>query len=240
MTIRTIAITLSLLAVSSLLAAQDTKPTTQPSSRPAAKVAKTDGYPLATCVVSGRALGDTTKVLELKGRTVKVCCGTCAKKVTKDPDPWIKKVDAAIIEQQMANYPLETCLISKRKLGSMGKGRNLVVDGKLVRLCCGGCVKKAKGPLKDYVLGEIHKAAYAKQVKGHEGGKGLLCAVSGKPADRKGSAQMVMHGTTLYSVCCKSCLKKFKADPHKYIAKIAARKKADEKTEGKKDEGATR
>jgi hypothetical protein len=238
MTIARYAMALALLCAPATLQAQDTKPTTQPSSRPSATVAKTDGYPLNTCIVSGKALGDKQKVVEAKGHSIKVCSGTCAKKVAADPDPYIKKLDAAIIEQQMANYPLDTCLISKRKLGSMGRGRNLVVDGQLVRLCCGGCVKKVKTTLKGYVLGEIRKAAYAKQIAGHKDGKGMTCVVSNKPADRKGSAQMIMHGNTLVAVCCKTCLKKFKADPNKYMAKMAAAKKeANEKShEGDHDE----
>ncbi len=216
MTIPSLALAAAILALPVLLPAQDSRP----GSQPAPKIASTDGYPLGTCVVSGKSLAKKMKVFEVNGRTVKVCCGTCVKKVTKNPEPYLKKLDAAVLAQQTANYPLTECPISGKKLGAMGKGKNIVVDGQLVRLCCGGCVKKAKTTEKAYVLGKIQKAAYAKQIKGHENGKGLTCVVSKKPADRKGTAQMIMHGNTLVAVCCKGCLKKFKADPNMYLSQM--------------------
>lgn len=222
MKIISLALVASFVALPALLPAQDSRPSSQPSSKmvstPSSKIASTDGYPLSTCVVSGKSLAKKMKVIEVKGRTVKVCCGNCAKKVAKNPEPYLKKLDAAVIAQQTAHYPLSVCPISGKKLGAMGKGKNIVVDGQLVRLCCGGCVKKAQTTQKDYVLNKIKRAAYAQQIKGHEHGKGLTCVVSKKPADRKGTAQMIMHGNTLVAVCCKGCLKKFKADPNKYLS----------------------
>lgn len=218
MTISSLTLAAAIVALPVLLPAQDSRPASQPS----AKIASTDGYPLSTCVVSGKSLAKKMKVIEVQGRTVKVCCGNCAKKVAKNPKPYLAKLDAAVIAQQTAHYPLSKCLISGKKLGAMGKGKNIVVDGQLVRLCCGGCVKKARTTLKAYVLDKIKRAAYAQQIKGHENGKGLTCVVSKKPADRKGTAQLIMHGNTLVAVCCKSCLKKFKADPNKYLSGMGA------------------
>ncbi len=187
------------------LPAQSTKP-----------IPSTDGYPLNTCVVSGKSLAKKSKTIEVDGRTVKVCCGKCAKKVRKKTSTYLKKIDAAIIAQQSPNYPLSNCPISGKKLGKMGKPKNLILEGQLVKLCCGGCAKKAKAKSKT-ILAMIHKEAYLKQIKGHENGKGMTCVVSHKPADRKGTAKLIMHGNTLVAVCCKNCLKKFMADPNKYL-----------------------
>lgn len=37
-------------------------------------------------------------------------------------------------------YPLDTCIISGEKLGSMGKPYVFVKDGQQVKLCCDGCL----------------------------------------------------------------------------------------------------
>lgn len=36
-------------------------------------------------------------------------------------------------------YPLDTCIISGDKLGSMGKPYSFVKNGQQVKLCCDGC-----------------------------------------------------------------------------------------------------
>lgn len=41
-------------------------------------------------------------------------------------------------------YPLDTCIVSDEKLGSMGKPIVLVHEGQEVKLCCKGCVGEFK------------------------------------------------------------------------------------------------
>lgn len=36
-------------------------------------------------------------------------------------------------------YPLDTCIVSGEKLGSMGKPHVIVKDGQQVKFCCAGC-----------------------------------------------------------------------------------------------------
>ena len=48
---------------------------------------------------------------------------------------------------QSANYPLKTCVVSGKPLGSqkpgnMGKAPEIVAAGRLVRFCCKGCIAK--------------------------------------------------------------------------------------------------
>jgi YHS domain-containing protein len=77
-------------------------------------------------------------------------------------------------------------------------------DGKRIYFCCPGCDTKF---LKDA------KANVAKMEK--EGIKlaPAICPVSGEEADADLSAE---HGGKTYYLCCKKCLKKFRADPAKY------------------------
>jgi YHS domain-containing protein len=54
-------------------------------------------YPLETCVVSGEKLGSMGKsfVHNYQGREVQFCCKACLKEFNKDPQKFLKKLDAA-------------------------------------------------------------------------------------------------------------------------------------------------
>ncbi len=54
-------------------------------------------YPLKVCVVSGESLGTMGKpfVHTYEGREVQFCCKSCLKDFNKDPQKFIKKIDAA-------------------------------------------------------------------------------------------------------------------------------------------------
>lgn len=65
-----------------------TKPATQPATQP---------YPLKVCVVSGEELGGMgdTVVYKYEGREVRFCCKMCVDDFKKDPQKYLKKLDAA-------------------------------------------------------------------------------------------------------------------------------------------------
>lgn len=104
-------------------------------------------YPLTTCPVSGGELGSMgePKDIIVGNRLVRLCCAGCVAKANEDAEAVIAKLDAAVIEQQSADYPLQTCPVSGDKLGGdMGEPVNLVVANRLVKLCCAGCVDAVK------------------------------------------------------------------------------------------------
>jgi YHS domain-containing protein len=115
-----------------------------PLGAAAAPTSTSTTYPLDKCIVSGETLGEHGDVVikEYDGREVRFCCKMCVKDFEKDPASFLKKLDDAIIEAQLADYPAETCPISGQKLGAMGEPYNFVHEGRLVRLCCGGCLDK--------------------------------------------------------------------------------------------------
>ena len=110
-------------------------------------------YPLKECVVSGRKLGAMGDPIQMvvHNRLFLLCCPGCKSKLTKDPAGFFGKLDAAVIKAQSADYPLETCLVSGKKLGAMGPARELVVANRLVRLCCPGCVAKFRKDSVRYI-----------------------------------------------------------------------------------------
>jgi hypothetical protein len=80
----------------------------------------------------------------------------------------VSDVNAAWLANARANYPLSTCAVSGEKLadGDMGKPREFVYreagkPDRLIRFCCGGCLKDFnKDPAK--YLKAIDAAAQAK------------------------------------------------------------------------------
>ncbi len=58
-------------------------------------------------------------------------------------------------------YPLDTCIISGDKLGSMGAPTVIVRSGREIKLCCKGCIKDFdKDPAK--FLAKIEQAEKAR------------------------------------------------------------------------------
>ena len=99
-------------------------------------------YPLTTCPVTGEKLGSMgePKDVIVGNRLVRLCCAGCEKQVRENPKPVIEKLDAAVIEQQSADYEATVCPVSGDKLGGMGEPTNYVIANRLVKLCCAGCV----------------------------------------------------------------------------------------------------
>ena len=108
-------------------------------------------YPLEVCLVSGNPLGENASVVEIihQGRLVRFCCPNCPPRFEANPGEYMPKLDAAIIEQQRASYPLETCVVAGQRLGSMGDPVERIIGSTLVRLCCAGCLDSLqRDPLK--------------------------------------------------------------------------------------------
>ncbi len=101
-------------------------------------------YPLDHCVVTpGEPLvqqGEYTGIdFVHNNRLVRLCCNDCADEFKTDPAKFFATIDAAVIAAQSKDYPLTTCPISNEPLGGMGEPKDVVVGGRLVRLCCSGC-----------------------------------------------------------------------------------------------------
>ena len=65
-------------------------------------------------------------------------------------------------------YPLDKCVVSDEKLGSMGEPVNMIIGINLVKLCCKGCAKQVSDdPAK--VLAKVNEGWKAKHDKDHAG-----------------------------------------------------------------------
>jgi len=125
---------------------------------------------------------------------------------------------AALVKAQGPSYPLDTCIISGKKLGSMGDPVEYNQDGRLVRLCCKGCTKTvAKDPAS--VLKKIDEAVVLAQRSIYPLD---TCVVGGEKLGSMGTPVDYVAGTRLVRFCCPSCIDGFKQEPAKYMAKIDA------------------
>lgn len=72
------------------------------------------------------------------------CCPGCESEARHNPAEYLEKLDAAVVEDQLAGYPMETCVVSGQPLDSMGGAIDHVVANRLVRLCCAGCLPRVE------------------------------------------------------------------------------------------------
>lgn len=116
-------------------------------------------YPLKECVISGKPLGETAENYVYKNRLVRFCCEGCKATFHEDPAKSIAKLNDAVIAQQKAAYPLETCPVSGEKLGDGAVDH--VVGVTLIRFCCGQCVSKFNED-PHAVIAKVHEGWKAK------------------------------------------------------------------------------
>ena len=117
-------------------------------------------------------------------------------------------------DEKGKTYPLTTCIVSGEKLGEMGEAYVFTHAGQEVKLCCKNCLKKFNADPAKYMKTIAEAKAYPLDT----------CVVSGEKLGDMGKAYVFAHDGHVVKLCCKSCLKKFNADPAKYLKKIAEAK----------------
>jgi hypothetical protein len=130
------------------------------------------------------------------------------------PAPVAAPSEAEIVKAQKPAYPLDACVVSGKKLDA--KAIDVVVDGRLVRLCCSNC----KGGLekdKAAAFAKIDAGVIAAQKDAYPL---ATCPVSGEKLGGMGEPANVVHGTKLVRLCCSSCKKGFDKDPAASLAKV--------------------
>lgn len=132
--------------------------------------------------------------------------------------------DAEVIAQQKPSYPLTTCPISGEKLGGMGAPVDKVVDGHLVRLCCGHCTEalmkdpKAAIAKIDEAVIRVQKPMWPAAL--------TACPVSGETYEEPVD---FVYGTRYVKLCCNNCKRGFAKSPDKFLAQIDRALIADQK-----------
>lgn len=127
-------------------------------------------YPLATSVVSGKKLPEKANEFVFGNRLVRVADEKEKAEFVKEPAKFLKALDAAVVTAQGQDYVLTQCPVSDEKYGGdMGDPIDLVVGGRLVRVCCKDCtdeVEKTPAKFVELVDAARKKAAEAKAGEG--------------------------------------------------------------------------
>ena len=116
-----------------------------------------ENYPFETCVVSGDTLGTMGEPVDrvYDNKLVRMCCAGCIKKFEEEPGEYMKMIDKAradrAADESPRPYPLETCLVSGGKLGSMGEPVTYVYEGQEIRFCCAGCIPRFEKDPEKYL-----------------------------------------------------------------------------------------
>lgn len=103
---------------------------------------QSEDYPLTTCPMCGQEIhpeGEVTNHVAFN-RLIKFDQPACENHFAEDPAEFLKKVDAMMIAALKDSYPTDKCVVSGEGLDEMGGPVDLIFAGKLVRLCCKGCV----------------------------------------------------------------------------------------------------
>lgn len=175
-----------------------------------------DAYTLPTCPISGEPLGGMgdAVVKAYDGREVRFCCDKCVAGFEKDKAGSWAKVDQQMIKDQLPRYPLDTSVVSGKKLD---KPVDYVWNNRLVRLA--GEDEKAEF-LKDTkkYIAALDKAVVEKQSKTYAL---KTCPMMGDPIDPS-DFKTVVVANRLIEVCCGKCQGKVKRDPTKALAALDA------------------
>lgn len=126
-------------------------------------------YPTDASIVSGKTLGAKPIDWVYNNRLVRLADAGEKAEFLKDPKKHLADLDKAAIQQQSKGYPLKTCPVSKEDLGDMGEAKDVVIGGRLIRLCCNDCkTGLAKDPAK--FIAAVDAARHGKDAAPDKGG----------------------------------------------------------------------
>jgi len=104
------------------------------------KAAEKDSKAQKICPVMGGKI-NKSQYADVKGKRIYVCCMGCIATIKKDPDKYIKKLEAEGVKIQelkkQTTCPVMTGTPIKKSLFADVKGKRIYV-------CCGGCIVAIK------------------------------------------------------------------------------------------------
>jgi YHS domain-containing protein len=176
-------------------------------------------YPMTTCVACGKPLPEKPVEYVKDGRLYRLDSDACQAAVDADAAAMKKKIDAAVIAQQKAKYPLKTSVVSGQELGATAVDH--VYGTRLVRLANPEEVATLEAS-PDAALTKLDKAYIEAQLPGYAM---KTCPVSKEElGGEMGEPVNYLYGTKLVRFCCKKCIASFEKDPDAYLKGMTASK----------------
>ena len=127
-------------------------------------------YPLKTSVVTGKDLPAKPYDYVYGNRLFRLGSESEKAEIVKDPAKHQQALDKAVIAEQGAHYPLTKCAVSGEAFGGeMGPPKDVVLAGRLIRLCCPSCMKELeKDPPMVLSLVDAARAKAGRHDHGHD------------------------------------------------------------------------
>lgn len=177
------------------------------------------GYYYGRCVfMQGRVIDPMRGVMkEHEGREVRFCCRRCEARFDGDPVAGLALMDAALIEDQLPLYPLETCLVMTDHALPAEGAVNHIYKNRLVRFCCEGCIPKFEDDPEPYlrrldeIVAEGQRPSYPMT--------DCVVAMHAVEGGEEGPVELVVGGR-LVRLCCPGCLQEIARNPAEYVQMI--------------------
>ena len=137
-------------------------------------------YPLTTCPISGKPLEDGKATdLVLEDTLVRVCCENCVEKAKARTTEIVTQIQSAAFAAQKTDYPLDTCVVSKKPLGE--RAASTMVGTVLVRTCTTNCASHIAED-REAVMAALQAARKARAESAQQGccGEGSACCCAAK------------------------------------------------------------
>lgn len=113
-------------------------------------------------------------------------------------------------------YPIDVCIVSGMKLGSMGDPYVHEHEGRQLYFCCAGCIGTFAENAADY-LTKLDRAIIEKQRATYPL---TTCVVSGDKLGGHGPIYDLVYQNRLVRLCCEGCVSDFESEPDRYLKKI--------------------
>ena len=201
---------------------RDRLATLRPSARPIRRASLTVAEQ-KTCPVTGAELGSMGDpiAVEVDGRKVWTCCDACPPKLKANPAKYLAKLAPAAPSavKPVTAEEQKTCPVTGAKLGSMGAPIAVEVAGRKVWICCEACAPKLKASPAKY-LAKLAPPA-PEGAKTSTVAEQAICPVTGAKLGSMGDPIAVEVGGRKVWTCCAACPPKLKAEPARYLARLA-------------------
>lgn len=129
-------------------------------------------YPLKTSIVTGKALPEKSTDFVFGNRLIRLGSPKEKAEFQKDSGKFLAVLDKAVIAQQGKDYVLKECPVSAEEYGGvMGKPVDIVVAGRLIRVCCKDCTGDVeKEPAKFVARVDAARKGMMEKDGGHKKG----------------------------------------------------------------------
>jgi YHS domain-containing protein len=113
-------------------------------------------------------------------------------------------------------YPLDICIVSGQKLGTMGAPVIYKHKEHEIRFCCKACIPTFQKSISTY-LEKINNAIIEQQLPYYPV---EICLVTGEKLGEMGAPVHKVYRNRLLRFCCKGCFKQFAKSSEKYLAQL--------------------